>query len=100
MTWDNAGLSPNWSKTLNDAQVATVRRLRESHNGGPATNGQQNASEGWRVYMQPTTLPARYLELRHFQTDGKVSVWVIEPDGWVSRRRLQDATELLPRNAA
>lgn len=72
---------PSWTTTLTPAQIATVLSIRREHNGG---DRKEKGSDGWRVYMVPSTLPARYLELRHYLTEGRVARWVIEQDGTVS----------------
>ena len=96
MTWRGHGST--WAYGLSPEQVATVRRTRLDFNGS-RSGYQHHGADGWKVYMQPTTLPARYLELRHYQADGVVSVWVIERDGTISDHYNRDGADLRLRSA-
>jgi hypothetical protein len=70
-----------WALTLNREQRRAIRVLRRRH----SQVGQKNAkTDGWFAYIQPTTGPAKYLELRHYLLGGGVARWVIERDGTVS----------------
>lgn len=71
---------PSWTYNLTSEQVKAVSSIRHHHNGGR----EKTTSDGWKIYVQPTTLPARYLELRHYMTSGAIARWVIERDGRVS----------------
>lgn len=68
-----------WASTLNKAQRAAVQRIKAAANAGDH-DGQ---TEGWTVYLMPSTGPAKYCELRHHLAGG-IARWVIEPDGSVS----------------
>lgn len=70
-----------WAVTLTEAQRETVNQIRAQHSGRETV-----LSEGWTVYMVPSTMPAKYLELRHHMSTGRTSRWVIEKDGSVSLR--------------
>lgn len=81
-----------WAHTLNKAQRETVKRIRREANPGRS----HQTVEGWSVFMRPTTGPAKYLELRHHLTEGRLARWVIEQDGSVSATNdCGSASELL-----
>jgi len=82
MSGFKAGVRSNWARSLTLEQRQTVKEIRRSHNAGGLKG--HNGSEGWRVYMMPTTGPAKYVELRHYMTEGRIARWVVERDGSVS----------------
>lgn len=88
----------SWAMGLNHAQRATVSRLRNELSGG--FNIRHQGSDGWSVYLMPTTGPAKYLELRHYMTGGGLARWVIERDGSVSAtNELGESRVLVPVGA-
>lgn len=68
-----------WWKTLNTAQLAAIKEIRQEE-------GFIRGGDGWSVRMSPTTGPAKKLELT-YRTIGvqgqpsKVNRWAIYPDG-------------------
>lgn len=87
---------PAWCQTLTREQIETIKRIRFEVGGG---HGYTRGADGWTVYLVPTTLPARYCELRHHLIEGGIARWVIERDGSVSSDNDRGALSALRETA-